>query len=681
MKKLLTMLVVAVCVANAAFSQNKNTTVMPDVNRLMAMSPAERQKYTDSIQKANSEKLIGFASQQGLAIDETVLPGIEIKPPVKDIARLALIPSRPPTRTELVAQVQKSKEQLQTVMPKTEVAAVEKFSSQQSLAAVHEASIGRFYNNEPEKALWLMMKVAIQQPDSVVVWNNLAAMYNMVGLQHRAVSMLQYCLQQEAGSSLILNNLAQSYMGLGELVKARKYFGECLAIDSLNPDANHSMGLLNMFVKEFDEAANYFNRELSVAMRSSTLACMAKMGKKINLRALQQRRNALNRREQKDFFEEINLGKYSIPTYPATVIEAYRQASEFIAISKSMQAEAMFWLDVGRPSEEEIIADGKKRPGLYASLVAALLDELHEEFTPEYLSNNHEDDLQKGLDIIDKYSMELVKIKCPQAPAGSSMEAQRAFEIKCCKKLREPVINKRLKEYGEFWRPKVDVAQQRWKSYINQLIAIVQLDPSAANQLMVYRQVGAYFSFLSTALLYSGTAEAVNYSLPLCDERYDLQEAEAVILADHNWRVQCPAWLNIEVDVEVGKIKADCDKYGLEVGNGIVGQYEYEFKTGRSTLAAGYGVKAKFLGGIGKASIKELAFITFDNNNQVADFGVRSKFEVGIGDTPINIGPVKVGGTVAGLEGEYQYGINSGHTTKLKGKGVLADFVKYATTP
>ncbi|HYE55408.1 MAG TPA: tetratricopeptide repeat protein, partial [Chitinophagaceae bacterium] len=264
MKKLFLLLVIVMAIMNNAVAQ-----VMPDVNRMMAMSAAERQKYADSLVKASTKNATDMATKYGLAIDETVLPGTEIKPPVKDVAKLSLIPSRPPTRTELVQQVQKSQQQLQSVMPKTEVAEIQKFSAQQSAGAIHEASIAKFYNNEPEKALYLMMEAAKQQPDSVIVWNNLGAMYNLSGLSHKAIPMLQYALQQVPGSSMILNNIAQSYLNLGDLVKARQYLEECLAIDSLNPDANHSMGMLHMFAKNFDEAMRCFDRELSVAMRAS----------------------------------------------------------------------------------------------------------------------------------------------------------------------------------------------------------------------------------------------------------------------------------------------------------------------------------------------------------------------------------------------------------------------------
>ena len=76
-----------------------------------------------------------------------------------------------------------------------------------------------------------------------------------------------------------------------------------------------------------------------------------------------------------------------------------------------------------------------------------------------------------------------------------------------------------------------------------------------------------------------------------------------------------------------------------------------------------------------------MLFVTFDHNNEFADFGTRFKASAGIGDTPFEAGPVKFGGTLAGVEATWDVSINGGSVTKVKGKGVLADFIKLDSTP
>jgi hypothetical protein len=108
------------------------------------------------------------------------------------------------------------------------------------------------------------------------------------------------------------------------------------------------------------------------------------------------------------------------------------------------------------------------------------------------------------------------------------------------------------------------------------------------------------------------------------------------------------------------------------------GSYEHDFRTGTSTLAGGLGLKAKFFAGAGGADLKQMVYVSFDNNNQFSDFGLKGTASVKIGDTPAGIadGIAKVGGTVAGVEGGYTLGLNSGFSSNVKGKGVIADFIK-----
>lgn len=669
MKKFLSILILLM-LALGSIAQYK----MPDVNQLMSMTPAQREKYADSMKKAMSRQVVDLGEKFGIPVDESILPGYEIKPPVKDLARLALIPSRPPTRTELVQQVQQSREQLKSVMPKADVAEVEKFSAQKSVEQIQGAAISNFYANQPEKALMMMMKVATERPDSAIVWNNLGALYNLAGVPHRAIPMLQHALQQVPGSGMILNNIGQCFLALGDMAKARSFLEQALTADSLNPDANHSMGLLHMWANNYDKAMACFNRELEVCVRSSTLAIAAKMGKKFDLRALKKKRDALNGRKEKDHFAEIGLGKFKIPAFPETVDQAYEQVPLFTDIATGVGEEMMFWTASGL-SRAELEDDGKSHHGIYHELVQALLEELEKEFKPDYLQNHNDDDLGTTTDILNKYEKQLREIKCPQAPAGSTFEVQQAFEIKCCLEIQKPIINGRIAEYGSFWEKKMRASQYRWKGYINEMISIVELDPSPANKLMVYRAVGVYFATLARYMSYSGTAEAVKYALPKCDPVMNIAEADSVIMANRNWDLKCPAFLNMEVDLGFGKIKADCNKYGMEFGKSLMGGFEHDFKTGSSTLLIGAGVKADFFAKIGKAGIKEMLYITWDKNNDFADFGVRTKAEVSIGDV-VQVGPIKVGGTIIGIEATLQNGINTGLTSSVKGKGALADWIK-----
>ncbi len=632
------------------------------------MTPAQQRAYAEQMQKKMGQQVGDLADEYGMAIDKTILPGAEIKPPVKDIKRLSLIPSRPPTREQLLQGVETSRQQLQQGLPKVEVEEVKRIVVEKPTPQIQDAAMANFYDNKPGKAILLMINAVKQQPDSIILWNNLGAMFNMAGLEEKGIPMLMHCLEKVPQSSMILNNLGQGFMGLGELMQAEQYFRQCLALDDLNPDANHSMGMLHMYKKDFDEAMKHFNKELEISMRRSSLAYAFKMGKRVDLRAL---RNNKYRREgivHQNYFEEIELGKFIIPEFPATVKQAWEMKAELDHFSASVSAESLYWQSIDF-SPEVVEAEGRARPGLYHDLVEAMLEDLHKEFEPDFLSNfKGKPETDHILGIMERTRVDLAKIKCEPAPAGASVEVYAAYAKRCCEEQRRPLYDRQLAEISAYMRPKIEIGQQRWKSYLNQLIAIARLNPSSGNQLMVYRAVSGYFGFLSWAMLYSVMGQT---ELPDCDNDYNKAANDSLIAANHDWKMQCPEWLNVEVDLQIVKMKADCSKYAVEGGVGILGAYEKSFKTGTSTLMAGVGIKGKFLGGLVGAGAKQMAYISFDNNNQFADVGLKGSADASIGGST-SIGGIKVGGKAIGVEVGYTLGLNAGFTPVVKGSGLGA---------
>ncbi|RXK60592.1 tetratricopeptide repeat protein [Lacibacter luteus] len=642
---------------------------MPDVNKMMKMSPAELEAYKKKMIQQNTAKAQQMAEQYNLNVNTSILPNVEIKPPVKDVKRLALIPIKPPTRTELVTSLQQSVQQVQKGIPAPAVKEVEQFVASKNIAQLHDAAVVNFYNNNSTQAVLTMMKLVVAHPDSLQMMNNLAAMYNMIGVQQKAVPLLQYCLQQLPNSSIVLNNLGQSYYGLGDLFTAAAFLRKCLDVDSLNIEANHSMGMLHYFKKEYDAAMKYFEREMSVAYRRSTMAMAYKMGKKFNLRALAQRRNQRRGVKQKDFFEEITLSKFSLPQFPSSSKDIIARKGEFDVFGLSVNAEILFWNENAR----SVLANAPKGdvyPGVYHDLVEAMLEELGDEFTPQYLIPYGDSESATAQEILQRGANAIIKVKCPQAPAGTSVAVQQEFEIACCENQKRPLADVLVGELGNHVKPIFDLGVVRWKAYINQLVAIVQLDPSPSNQALVYNAVSGYFSFLNTAMIFY-TGGEVNNLLAGCVPNYKQVNLDSLVQSERDWKMACPSWLNIEVDLGGAAVKADCNKYAIEAGEGIMAGFEHEFKSGKSTLLMGVGAKAEFLGA--KTEVKSQFYFTFDKNKQFNDWGIKNTGEIGISGTPLPIGGIKVGGNLAGIEISNTYSLMSGaYEESFEKKGIIA---------
>lgn len=656
---------------SVAAQQSDTGVTMPGYEQLQKMTPAQLEAYKQRMIAEAGKKAQDLAEENNLRINQARLPGIELKPPVKDIRRLQLLPSQPPDRTELVSLLRQSAQQMQNDIPVPGVEEIKQLSATLPVETINDNAIMEFYTDDPKGAVLMMMETAARSPESLLLLNNLGAMLNLQGAPDKAIPVLQYCLQKLPASSAVLNNIGQSFMALGDALKAASYFNQCLSVDSLNIEANHSMGMLHYFKKEYDAAMACFEREMSVAVRSNTLAMAYRMGKKVNLRAIMQRKQRRNGQPQNDHFEEITMGKFSFPPLPNSARQIMADRLFYNTYGASVQAEQMTWMQHAvHISAGYTAEDGNRHPGLYSELVTAMLEELHEEFTPEYLSAFSQSDRDHILEVLGERSDMLIKLKCPDEAAGTGIDAQEAYAIKCCRELMEPVADKMVYEIASYVQPIIRKGEGRWKAYINQLVEIVQLDPSPGNKALVYQAIAGYFNFLSVAFV-SFPVWEVHALLPKCFEPLNAAELDSLIESDQNWKVSCPAWLNAEVKLNGLVLKADCNKYVIEVGGSVMGGFEHEFKSGNSTILLGPATKSEFLGLT--AEFKSQLYITFNGNKQFADFGVKNTAEFGITGTPIPFGPnIKIGGNLAGIEVSNTMSIHGGYNENMEKKGILA---------
>ncbi|MCG7859439.1 hypothetical protein MD537_20850, partial [Flavihumibacter sediminis] len=112
----------------------------------------------------------------------------------------------------------------------------------------------------------------------------------------------------------------------------------------------------------------YFEKELSVSLRRSTLAMAYKMGKKFNVGAIARNRNKYKGAGEKDYFEEITLGKFSLPDYPSSTKELAARKNELQTYAASIQAEMLFWMNNALQVNMAASQDADAYPGLYFDL-------------------------------------------------------------------------------------------------------------------------------------------------------------------------------------------------------------------------------------------------------------------------------------------------------------------------
>jgi tetratricopeptide (TPR) repeat protein len=594
---------------------------MADMQQLANMSPSEREAWKEQMLKNSVDNLKKKAKAANITIDETVLPTTKLVPPVKDLKRLAMLPVAPPTRQQLLTQTAKMEAALKTVATAQTVQQVENFSASHSAKEIQNAAIGGWYNNNPRSALLLGIKAVQKDPASILQWNNLAALFNMAGLEHQAIPILQHCLIELPNNSMLLNNIGQAYMGLGDLVKARQFLDKSLSIDDMHPEANHSMALLHIYDKDYEKAVQYLQKEMEIAHRRSSLAQLVKSGHRdrINLAALRKKKMARDGTDKRNFFEEIALGKFKLPNPPMRAEDSERWKAEHAGLMKSINDEIHFWNNLALVSTEALRAEGHKKNGFYADLVNELIRDLGNQYS-SIIGIVHEDDVPYLSQLVTDKAKRDHETPCPSPPMdpGNTQKIFEAYEKKCCD-LKSPIVDELMYKYNSFILARVQEAQSNYKQYINGLISVIQLDPSEGNKRLVYATVGSYFTFLFNAMQsYQVLDRPMN-----CKSNMTSKEADDIIASARSIDIKCPEWLKLKLSLKVADLEADCSGFSIEadIYGLIKAGAEKSFESGTSTLYVGAGIDGSF--SIAEGEITQKFYIVFDQNNQFADLGMR----------------------------------------------------------
>ncbi len=645
----------------AVWSQSKPPSMDPakwsmeDMKKFAAMRPAEQEAFKKKMLQQAEMQLKQKAETLHLNIDETILPSWQIKPPVMDVKRLSLIPVKPPTRQEMVQEVSKMEAALRSAVGNQVVQKVEEFAANKSVKEIQSAATGGWYDSNPQSALLLGMKAVQKDSSDVLGWNNLAAIMNLSGLEHQAIPILQNCLQDHPENAMLLNNMGQAFLGLGDVVRSKEFLKKCLQFDDMHPEANRSMAMICLFGNDMAGALKHMEKEFQVAQRKSSLAYLVKSGQrdKINLAALRKRKMLQDGVKEKDFFSEIGLEKFSIPDPPASSKLSRMWLKEHAGLFQSISDEMLFWSRASITTPEQNEAEGKKFHGMYKELADELIRDLGNQYIP-LLGVIGEDDVSYLQQLQVNHYKKEKEVVCPDGQ-GISVEAYNTI---CCD-LKTPLIDELMATYNSYVSAKIKQAQSNYKQYLNGLINIVQLDPSLANRILVYKAVSGYFAFLHQAI---GSYLVLDPYMTCYSNNLTSEEARQMIESARNVDIQCPSWLKLNTSFLVAKIKADCNGYNIEadVYKLIHVGAEKNFKTGTSTLYVGGGIEGKFKS-MAKGSIKQQFYVVWDANNDFADLGMRGSASGSI-----------VNGALA-ADFSYDFAMNSGFNAQAKVKSNWID--------
>ena len=126
------------------------------------------------------------------------------------------------------------------------------------------------------------------------------------------------------------------------------------------------MGMIKFFYEQYEEGMKYFEKELQVAHRRSTMALMRGKDKAFNIYQLRKKRNI----PQRNYFGELSFQNFKVPSLPETTDQTAEAKIKGEAFGESVMEEMLFWNSKAQLSPEEIKRDGG---GVYLSVFALLL--------------------------------------------------------------------------------------------------------------------------------------------------------------------------------------------------------------------------------------------------------------------------------------------------------------------
>ena len=463
---------------------------------------------------------------------------------------------------------------------------------------------------KPVAAIYAAIKIAMAKPDNVLLQNNMALILHQSDKAQISLPILQYLLIKN-NYPLILNNIAQSYLSLGDTANARMYFMGCLQKDPDHSEANCGMGLILSEEGNVSEATPYIIKSLKNGYSETADELMKKYNMNIKFSDIKSK--------VPEYFNPQNFKPIS-PAYKMEDVEptlADRNAFEELSGLWNLKKEKVNEELNGKMEDKNYLKNAMNNMGYLANspfskkaqLMLNLIGIEYAEFVAkdfknQYLANDKEfyaeleeqshktgydnDGCKKQIGYLNTYLQK-------------SAKNHEAYQRETLPKLYE-FTNQSL--YWWFFTANDDQYKMYYANYTADLISAIH-DYDQMQHL---------------------------YPLPefISKSCKDLKEPPKVkVVKDSISQPDCP--IKIVIPMGVAKAKWDCKTFELEGGELIMGGFEKDYRTGEMTFFIGLGAEfygnGTFVGGV-EAGGKVGSFIKLGKDYTILDMG--NKGEIGL---------------------------------------------------
>ncbi len=172
-------------------------------------------------------------------------------------------------------------------------------------------AVGLWIDGLPTLGLYLMGEACKADPANTINLNNYASFLTTCGAEQIALPILYNLNKRYPKNSSILNNIAQAWLGLGDITRAEKYADSTIRIYAYHPQANMAKCLIEESKGNIPEAIEAAKRSISKSFSNEKENKLKKLGYNLKSDDINWDRPMPQ--------DPVGLGKFTWPEYPLDV--------------------------------------------------------------------------------------------------------------------------------------------------------------------------------------------------------------------------------------------------------------------------------------------------------------------------------------------------------------------------
>jgi len=514
---------------------------------------------------------------------------------------------------------------------------------------ISNTAFAAWLQNTPQASLYLYSKAVAANPSDALAVNNFSAFLMMGGLPEKSIPMLEYWNKQKPGEAALLSNLGNAYFRLGDVDNAVKFLQECIKLDTLNQTANKILCLMYLKQGNLKKAEEHAKKSLKSSYDEQVVVILHQLDKKTKpgeimswlpvkefpmLRRIKLPEMPSNLDEMEHFEIELDAAKKSMAMTIADIESKTPKINEDLS-QQILMASLTKGISPLRLKAQYIIMDGMQtyhRESIRESDVFKYhLKKLAEPFNvkTKAISKTYAEKLNKleGGEAGNEDEIAALELaKCKEINAAKEKYLAELSHLVNGYAQRQEFISRKFYRDYAYWSPS-------WMPETSNSFPSIEID---------------YLKDLSGILR---EYKIVNKSD--CSVSGDLEKKDGKL---QEWEDEFCA--NFKGKIKTGPVKMTftCNSWGIEGGEGIVGEFEMRFREDGAledfTIGGGLGAAwhagdEKVLKIEASASAKDFLKIGLNPTTgkwEIKDFGAKleSGLEGGFGEISVEVKVIEV---------------------------------------